>query len=111
MNPLNLSPTAALFWGSIIRHLLTFVGSALVAHGYVSQTGANAYTEELIGVIINGAVLVWSNRTAYWQRVKMLTALWMPKGTTEHEVDVHLDMGLPTPAISTPVTTIPGVPK
>lgn len=107
----NLSPTAQLFWGSIIRHLLSMVGGVLVAHGYVTQTGASAYTEELVGVTINGAVLVWANRTDYWQRAKMLIALMLPKGSTENDVIAHIAEQQPIPSILTPPNTTPGVPK
>ena len=107
---LNLSPAAQMFWGSIIRHLLSFVGGVLVAHGYVTQTGASAYTEELVGVIINGAVLVWSNRTAYWQQIKLLVALMLPKGSTQNDVTAHIASGAVLPVVTTPPDTAPGVP-
>lgn len=109
MNPLNLSPVAQDFWGSIIRHLLTGLAGVLVAHGYVTQQGASLYVEELIGVAIYGAGQAWSSRAVIWNRVKMLTALWAPRGTTEQQVINHIAEGGQTPAVSTPPTTAPGV--
>lgn len=105
-----MTPTAELFWSSVIRHLFAAVAGVLVTHGYVTQVGANAYVEELIGVVLYAAGQLWANRAAYTQRVKMLTALWMPHGTTEACVDEHIAKGLPTPALSTPPNTVPGVP-
>lgn len=111
MNPLNLSPAALAFWSSVIRHVLTGLGGVLVAHGYVTKTGSDLYIEELIGVVFYGAGQIWSSRRVIWDRAKMLTALWMPRGTTEAAVDAHIARGLPTPAITTPPDTVPGIPS
>ena len=115
MNPLNISPAAQMFWGSVIRHLLTILGGALVTHGYVTQTGASAYAEELTGMALNSLVLLWANRVAYWGRVKMLIALMLPQHSTENDVNAHLalhaDAGVAVPSVLTPPNTTPGVPK
>jgi hypothetical protein len=114
MNPLNLSPAAQLFWGSIIRHLLGFIGTAIVAHGYVSQSGASAYTEEMVGVIINGAVLIWSNRVAYWSEIKHLVGRAMPAGTTDVAVVAKVNSlaaAKALPSVFTPPDTVPTLVK
>lgn len=110
MNPLNLSPVARAFWASLIRHTLSGIAGVLVAHGYVTETGANAYVEELVGVGLYAGATAWSNRAAYWQRVKLLVALMMPKGSTEAQVLAHIASGAPLPSSQTPPSTAPGVP-
>lgn len=86
MNLLDLSPAAQVFWGSIIRHLLTAIGSLLVAHGYVTKEGASAYVEELVGLAVNGLVIFWANREHYWAIVRQIVARSMPAGTTATQV-------------------------
>jgi hypothetical protein len=105
-----MTPTATLFWSSIIRHALAGIGAVIVAHGYATPGNANAYIEELTGAALYVASQMWSNRVALASRAKMLTALWMPRGTTEAAVDAHIAQGLPTPAVTTPPTSVPGVP-
>ena len=103
MNPLL---QAAL--GSILRWILALGAGYLVKAGIWTADDASSY---VIAAALALLALGWSAWEKYHSRVKILTALWMPRNSTEHEVDVHLDMGLPTPAISTPVNTVPGVPK
>jgi hypothetical protein len=82
----SLSPAAQAFWGAAIAHVLTFIGAAFVTHGYVSQQGASAYEQELVGVILAGGVQVWRNRVTYWQQIRAVVGQAMPKGTTHAEV-------------------------
>lgn len=86
MNPFNLSAAGLAFWGSIIRHVLSAIAGMLVTHGYVSQTGANAYIEESIGTVLYLAATVWANRVAYWQHIQQLVSRAMPAGSTEFAV-------------------------
>lgn len=88
---LTLSPAAQAFWGAVIRHLLTGLAGVLVTHGYVSQTGATAYTEELVGLALQGAVMLWANRIVYWQQVRALIGRSMPAGTTHDAVVAKVD--------------------
>lgn len=106
---LNLSPQAAGFWGSIIRHALTGLAAGLVTHGYVSQTGASQYVEELTGAILYGLGQFWANRVVIANRAKMLTALWLHKGATENDVNAMVAIGN-SPSASTPPNTPPGIP-
>jgi len=87
----SLSPAAQAFWGSIIRHLLTGLAGILVAHGYVSKDGASSYTEELVGIILQAAVMGWSNRVTYWNQIHALIARAMPAGTSAVTVDAKVN--------------------
>ena len=106
----NLSPAAQAFWGSAIRHVLTAVAGFLVTHGYVSQSGANAYIEELVGVILQAAVMGWSNRTVYWQYIHSIVARAMPEGTSATVVDAKvaaLQTVKALPSVFTPADVTP----
>ena len=112
MNPLKLSPAAQLFWGSVIRHVLTGLGGALVAHGYVTQSGATAYEEELVGVLLNGAVMAWANRVHYWQQIRLLVALMHGStATTQQDVTniiaAKQAIDMPLPAVLTADHAVP----
>jgi hypothetical protein len=114
MNPFNLSPAASAFWGSIVRHLLTLIAGMLVTHGYVSQTGANAYIEELVGVALYAGGNVWANRVTYWQQIKHLVARAMPAGTTDTAVNakvVELKAAGALPSVFTPPDVVPSLVK
>lgn len=114
MNPINLSPVALAFWSGVLRHALAGIATLLVAHGYTTQSGANAYVEELIGVLFYAGAQVWSNRAAELARAKMLLAMWLANRNhlplTEARLDAHLAQGLPVPALTTPPDSVPGVP-
>lgn len=107
---MTLSPAAQAFWGAIIRHVLTGLAGMLVAHGYVSQTVTHPYVEESVGMILQGAVMVWANRIVYWQQIIALVGRSMPKSATHTEVvakvdELHAANALPrvlTPADVTP---------
>lgn len=105
-----MTPVAEEFWGSVIRHLLTMAAGVLVTHGYVAKAGAGAYVEELTGVLLYGLGQAWSSRAVIANRAKMLLALWMPAGATEAQVNTLIAKGAPTPALTTPPDTVPGVP-
>ena len=87
----NLSPAAQAFWGSIIRHLLTGFAGILVAHGYVSKDGASSYTEELVGIILQAAVMGWANRVTYWNQIRALIGRSLPAGSTAVTVDAKVN--------------------
>lgn len=114
MNPFNLSPGAVAFWGSAIRHLLTLLAGILVAHGYVTQQGANLYIEELVGAALYAGGNLWSNRVAYWQEIKRLIARAMPAGTTDVAVTakvIELQQAGALPSVFTPANVTPSIVK
>ena len=101
----NLSPAAQAFWGAIIRHLLTGLAGVLVAHGYVSDTAAHPYVEELVGLVLQGSVMLWANRTVYWQQIHALIAGAMPAGTPSAAVTAkvnELDAAKALPSVFLP---------
>jgi len=108
------SPVAQLFWGSIIRHLLTAVAGMLVLHGYVSVSDSNKYVEELVGLTLQAAVMFWSNRITYWEQIKKLIARTMPKGTTDTAVNAkvaELTEAKALPSVFTPADVVPSLAK
>lgn len=109
----NLSPAGQAFWGSIIRHVLTGLAGVLVTHGYVSASGATAYTEELVGVLLQAGVMVWANRTVYWQQMHALVARAMPAasaGVVSAKVD-ELAAAKSLPSVFTPPNLVPSLVK
>jgi hypothetical protein len=110
----KLSPAAQLFWGSIIRHLLTAISGVLVAHGYVSTSGANAYIEELVGLALYAAVNIWANRVTYWEQIRKLVARTMPASTTDTAVNAkvtELTVAKALPSVFTPADVVPSLVK
>ena len=93
--------------GSILRWALAIGAGYLVHKGIWTSGDATTYVSAAAMGILS---LAWSQRDKIIARAKMLTALWMPRGTTEAAVDAHIAAGLPTPALSTPSNTAPGVP-
>jgi hypothetical protein len=101
MNPVV---TAAL--SSILRWVLALGAGYLVKAGI--WTGSDAQTYVAAGAL--GLLsLVWSQWDKITSRIQFLTAL--SRGpSTEAAVNQHIAMGLPTPTVFTPPSTIPGVP-
>lgn len=110
----GLSPAAQAFWGSVVRHMLTAAAGVLVTHGYVSQTVSHPYVEEMTGVTLQGAVMVWSNRIVYWQQVRALVARAMSASATHTEVVAkvnELKAASALPSVFTPATVTPSLVK
>ncbi len=110
----SLSPAAQAFWGSVIRHVLTAVAGVLVTHGYVTKSGADAYTEELVGLALQGAVMGWSNRIIYWQQIRALVGRAMPAGATHTDVVAKVEdlkAAKSLPSVFTPPDTTPALVK
>ncbi len=110
----SLSPAAQAFWGSAIRHLLGILAGVLVSHGYVSQSDANNYTEEIVGVLLGAIVMVWGNRTVYWSQIKQLVARSLPHPATDHAVTEKVDelqAAKALPSVFTPPNVTPTLTK
>ncbi len=110
----SLSPAAQAFWGAIIRHLLTGLAGMLVAHGYVTKEGSSAYIEELVGLGLQGAVMLWANRVTYWNQIHALIARAMPAGTSAVVVDAkvaELAEAKSLPSVFTPPDQTPSLVK
>lgn len=92
--------------------LLGFVSATIAlvtAFGYnltPTQTGAIlAFIGALIAITRSQVVPVDTSRT------QVLTALTMPVGKTEDDVKDLIASGAAVPSLSTPPSTVPGVPK
>lgn len=93
--------------GSILRFGLAIGAEWLVEHGVWTQGNASIYvTAASLGILSLG----WSFWSKYKSRIHLLTALTMPPGTTEAALRAQIKAGLPTPAVTTPKDSVPGVP-
>ncbi len=86
MNPLL---QAAL--GSILRWMLSIGAGYLVEHGIWSQSEASTY---VAGAALAALSLGWSLWAKYHSRIKFLTALEAPAGSTESDVTATIAAGL-----------------
>ena len=102
-----MNPIASDAIGSILRWALALAASYLVEHGIWTQAQATTYVAAAaLGLLALG----WSFWSKYRARVKLLTALYLPKGTSENGMNAHIAMGNLTPSVMTPPDTAPGVP-
>lgn len=76
----------------------------LVQHGVWTEADATTYVAAAAMALV---ALGWSLWSKYRGRVKLLTALTMPQGTTEGQVKAHIAGGGLTPAVSTPTNIVP----
>ncbi len=103
-----MNPIASAAITSVLRWALAIGAGYLVNHGIWTQADATTYVAAAaLGLVALGLSL-WDK---YKTRIKLLTALTMPAGTTEDAVDAHIAAKLPTPSVTTPPDTVPGVPK
>ena len=99
MNPMLQEALA-----SILRWALAIGAGYLVQHGIWTQGDASSYvTAATMGLLALG----WSLWQKYASRLKLLTALTMPAGTTEHAVEAKIATGVGVPSISTPAAAVP----
>jgi hypothetical protein len=94
--------------GSILRYGLMILATVLVKHGIWTASAAEGYVEAAVSALL---ALAWSYRKIISARVKLLTALMMPVGATENDVNAKIKSGAATPTVLTPANTVPGVPK
>jgi hypothetical protein len=104
-----MNPILSSALGSVIRWLLMLGVPVLVKYGIWSDSDASKYVD---AAVIAALALGWSLWEKYKSRVKFLTAL-MPIAAggpaTEADVNAHIASGAPTPSLTTPVNTVPGV--
>ena len=94
--------------GTFIRAGLIWIASRLVDRGIWEQGDVAGYVAGGTAAIV---ALGWSLIEKYGARVSKLVALWLPKGSTENDVKDYIALGKPTPSITTPPDTVPGIPK
>lgn len=104
----NMNPILSAALGSILRWALAAGAGYLVKAGI--WTGSDAETYVAAGAL--GLLgLGWSLWNKYHGRVKFLTALTMPAGTTENDVKLHIALGAPTPSVTTAADVAPVAPQ
>jgi len=99
MNPIL---TSAL--GSILRYCLMLLVPYFVKHGIWTESAAEGYVEAAVAGLL---ALGWSWWKIHGNRVKLLTALALPPGVTENDLNRHIAGGGAVPSISTPPDTVP----
>jgi hypothetical protein len=108
-----LDPITVDFLGVLVRAFLTYLGGYLVAHHVINDAANELYVTHFTHVIIlslpaAGSIL-WGLYVRYRGRRKLMVAL-MPGVHTEDQVNAIIKSGQATPTVSTPSSTIPGVP-
>jgi hypothetical protein len=71
----------------------------LVEHGIWTDAEAKTYVGAAALAL---AALLWSLYQKYWHRLKLVTAMGLPAGTSEQHVEAVID----SPLVSKPPTTI-----
>lgn len=89
---------------SIVRSILKIGAGYLVAHGVWSQGDATSYVSAAALALVGFG---WSYWSTYTSRLKLVTALTMPAGTTEAAVQNHIAAGAPVPSVTTPTAAVP----
>ncbi len=93
--------------GSILRWGLMILASELVHHGIWTSTDAERYVGAFSMFLLT---LGWSLWARYRARQVLVTALSAAK-MTESQAKSEVVSAMPTPTVTTPADTIPGVPK
>jgi hypothetical protein len=110
MNPLVKSLIA-----STVRKILTGIAGALVLKKLMTSDEAEGWIQWAIDWAVAMLPLAissfWSYANEKGWRIKFLTALTQPVGTTENDVKEIIKSGAVTPTVTTPPDTIPGIPK
>ncbi len=99
-----MNPVLQAALGSILRFAFAALAGYLVKAGI--WTGSEAETYVAAGTLA-GLGLGWSLWNKYHDRLKLLVALSMPRGTTENEVKAHIAAGGATPSVTTPKDEVP----
>lgn len=86
MNPLLVEAL-----GAIVRWALTFGAGVLVQHGIWSPEASSKYVAAAAAAILT---LAWSLWQKYRMRAKLVTALTLPPGYSEHEVEQQVNRGM-----------------
>lgn len=103
MNPLLVEAL-----GSIVRAALQVGAGWLVGHGIWSQSDAEKYVGALALALIT---LGWSIWQKHGMRSKLVTALALPAGASEQQVQAMVkNPDVNTPPVTLPKDTIPRMP-
>ncbi len=103
-----MNPMLAEALGAILRWGLTIAAAELVHHGIWTASDAERYVGALAMFLLT---LGWSLWTRYKSRQVLVTAL-SAAGMTERQAKADVSrVNTPTPTVTTPDDTVPGVPK
>ena len=98
-----MNPIAQSAIGSILRYGLMILATYLVKHGIWSESAAEGYVEAAVVALL---ALAWSWWKIHGNRIKILTALTMPQGSTEDDLKVQVATGS-VPSVMTPTNQVP----
>jgi hypothetical protein len=90
-----MNPMVKEIAGAILRWALTAVFAGLVTRGVVTQEQATYAVGGLVGLALTLLWVVW---VKWGQRLKIVTALALDSGTTEHELEALIKRGAAPPA-------------
>ncbi len=93
-----MNPLFAEFLAVLLRWGLTSLGAYLVSHHAMTADQADRFSNAIVEHVLLWApgalALLWALVAKYRGRVKFLTALDAPAGTTENGIDVRVANGL-----------------
>jgi hypothetical protein len=101
-----VNPILSSALGSILRYGLMILATFLVKKGIWTESAAEGYVEAAVVALL---ALGWSYWKIHANRIKLLTALTMPEGSTENDVKAVIASGESTPSVLTPANTTPTV--
>lgn len=108
-----MNPILAQILVGLTQWALAAAGGYLVAHHIITATQADSLTKDLLGHLALALPLLGALALTLWNkyraRVKLLVAL-QPGVHNEDQVNAIIKSGAPTPTITTPSNTSPGVP-
>lgn len=100
-----MNPMLQAALGAIFRWAFTFLAGWFVQHGIWTGNQAETY---VAGAAMATLTLLWTLWNKYHGRLKFLTALTMPAGSTEQQVEQRVaDPLVSNPSVSTPKTETP----
>jgi hypothetical protein len=109
MNPIWLE-----ILGVVLRAALSALSGYLVEHHIATADQTDRWTTAIVEHAVlwapGAAALAWGLWARYRGKQKLLVALSSDVKMSENEVTAIVKSGVPTPTVSTPKNTIPGVP-
>lgn len=100
-----MNPMLSAALGSVLRWAFAIVAGVLVNHGIWAKSEAEMYVAAASLATLSLGLSLWSK---YHGRIKFLTALQMPQGSTEHDVDQQIaDPQVTNPSVMTKKTETP----
>lgn len=91
-----MSPFISQIIGVLVRTTLAGAGGYLIAHGWATQDQFNEFIAGLIPVIV---AIAWSVWQKYRHLIRVNTALAMPSGTSNADLDKQIASGDAAPAV------------